>query len=387
MTHPTKWKGSYYDGQSLVPQPVTITVEPVRLILYFADGTTSIWNYRELRQTQGRYSGEEVRFERGAGIGETLVIPTANILIAIHEHGGSQAGHIHHPGTRFTRVYWTLFAALAVIPLIYGIFTWGVPWLARPITAAIPVSWEILLGQFVQQEFTDGKPVCINPKLIHAIESIMATLTDPIDTLPYRFQVTVVDSPVVNAMAAPGGHVIVFRGLLQDTASPEEFAGVLAHEMQHVLLRHTMHLIVRHVSMAFIIAALSGDASGIVSYALQAAQTLQTLSYSRNAEDQADEQGFLLLQQAGINPEGMLTFFAKLGKAQPGDTVFRYLSTHPATKDRLAHLEALMPPAFTTYRTFPFQSEWSEITTLCDSPLKPGPHGIVRSKGVGHEGE
>ena len=371
MAHPTKWKGLYYDGQSLVPQPVTITVEPVRLILHFANGTTRIWNYRELRQTQGRYSGEEVRFERGTGIGETLVIPNANILIAIHDLGGSQAGHVHHPGTRLTRVYWTLFAALAVIPLIYGIFTWGVPWLARPITAAIPVSWEIQLGKFVKQEFTAEKPVCTNSKLNHAVESIMTTLTDPIDTLHYRFQVTVVDSPVVNAMAAPGGYLIVFRGLLQDTASPEEFAGVLAHEMQHVLLRHTMHLIVRHVSMAFIIAALSGDISGMVSYALQAAHTLQTLSYSRSAENQADEQGFQLLQQARVNPAGMLTFFAKLGKEHTGDTVLRYLSTHPATKDRLSHLEGLMPPVSTTYRTFSFQSEWSEITTLCDSHLKP----------------
>jgi beta-barrel assembly-enhancing protease len=371
MADPTEYKGSYYDGQSLEPQQVTITVEPVGLSLHFANGTTRNWNYQELRQTQGRYSGEEVRFERGTGIGETLVISNANILIAIHEQGESRAGHVHHPGRRLTRVYWTLFAALAVIPMIYGIFTWGVPWLARPITGAIPVSWEIQLGQLVQQEFTAGKPVCTNPRLIHAVESIMTTLTDSINTLPFRFQVTVVDSPVINAMAAPGGYVIVFRGLLQDTVSPEEFAGVLAHEMQHILLRHTMHLIVRHVSIAFIIAALSGDASGMVTYALQAAQTLQTLSYSRDAEDQADEQGFQLLQQAGINPEGMLTFFAKLGKAQPGDTVFRYLSTHPATKDRLAHLEGLRPPDSTTYQTFPFQSEWPEIILLCDAPLGP----------------
>jgi Zn-dependent protease with chaperone function len=371
MAHPTEWKGTYYDGQSLVPRHVTITVEPVSLHLRFANGTTKTWNYQELRQTQGRYSGEEVRFERGAGIGETLVIPTANILIAIHKQGGAHAGHFHHPGTRRTRVYWTLFAALASIPIIYGIFTWGIPWLARPITAAIPLSWEIQLGQFIQQKFTAEEHACNNANLIHAVESIMSTLTDHIDKLPYRFQVTVVDSPVVNAMAAPGGYLIVFRGLLQDTASPEEFAGVLAHEIQHVWLRHTMHLIVRHVSMAFIIAALSGDASGMVSYALQAAQTLQTLSYSRSAENQADEKGFQLLQQAGINPEGMLTFFAKLGKEQPGGTVFRYLSTHPATKDRLAHLEGLLPPASTIYRTFPFQSEWSEIKTLCDAPLEP----------------
>ncbi|MEO8325687.1 MAG: M48 family metallopeptidase [Nitrospirota bacterium] len=365
MTHPREWKGSYYDGHSVVPQYVTITVAAVGLTLHFADHRTTTWNYHELRQTQGRYSGEEVRFERGTGVGETLVIPNPNILLAIHEHGGSDANHFHHPATRRTRVYWTVLAALASLPIVYGIFTWGIPSLAQPITAAIPISWEIQLGQFVQQEVTAGKPVCQNLKLIQAVDSILTALTNSIDQLPYQFQVTVVDSPILNAMAAPGGYIMVFRGLLQDTASPEEFAGVLAHEIQHVLLRHTMHLIVRHVSMAFVVAALSGDASGMVAYALQAAQTIQTLSYSRDAEDQADEQGFQLLQQAKINPEGMITFFAKLEKEQPANAVLRYLSTHPSTQDRLAHLKSLLPPVSTTYRTFPFQSEWSDLNTYC----------------------
>ncbi|WNM58549.1 M48 family metallopeptidase [Candidatus Nitrospira allomarina] len=365
MAYPTEWKGSYYDGQSVVPQFVTITISGVGLTLRFADHTTTTWNYQEFRQTHGRYSGEEVRFERGTGIGETLVIPSPKILLAIHKHGGSHTSHFHHPRTRHTRVYGTVLAALASIPIVYGIFTWGIPSLAQPITAAIPLSWEIQLGQFVQQEVTAGKPVCDNPKLIHAVDFILTSLTKSIDPLPYQFQVTVVDSPLVNAMAAPGGYVIVFRGLLQDTASPEELAGVLAHEIQHVLLRHTMHLIVRHVSMAFVIAALSGDASGMVAYALQAAQTLQTLSYSREAEDQADEQGFLLLHRSGINPEGMVAFFAKLGKEQPANDVLRYLSTHPPTQDRLAHLKSLLPPASMTYRVFPFHAEWSNINTYC----------------------
>jgi beta-barrel assembly-enhancing protease len=366
MAYPTEWKGSYYDGQSVVPQHVTITVKPVGLSLHFAAHPTTTWPYHELRQTQGRYAGEEVRFERGTGIGETLVIPNPNILFAIHRHAGSLAGHFHHPRTQRARVFWTILAALACLPIVYAIFTWGIPSLTRPITAAIPFSWETQLGEFVQQEVTAGESLCSNPNLIQAVELILTVLTQSIDHLPYQFQVTVVDSPLVNAMAAPGGYIIVFRGLLQDTASPEEFAGVLAHEIQHVLLRHTMHLIVRHVSMAFVIAALSGDASGMVAYALQAAQTLQTLSYSRDAEDQADEQGFQLLQQAKINPEGMIAFFARLEKEQPTNDVFRYLSTHPATQDRLTHLKSLLSPASMTYRTFPFQSEWSNITTSCE---------------------
>ncbi len=368
MSHSTEWKGSYYDGRSLVPQPVTIRVEPTGLTLRTSNGTTWLWAFHELRQTHGRYSGEEVRLERGSGIGETLVIPNANILLAIHHYGGQRAKHFHHPGSRRKRVYWTIGAAVASIPIIYGIFTWGIPWLTGPITEAIPLSWETQLGQFVQQEFTAKEPLCQHPELTQAIDSIMGTLTKPLEDLPYTFHVTVVDSSVVNAMAAPGGYLIVYRGLLQDTDTPEEFAGVLAHEIQHVLLRHGMRLIVQHVSMAFIIAALSGDVSGIASYGLQSAQMLQTLSYSRDAENQADEQGLNLLEQAGVNPHGMLTFFTKLGKERSGDSLFRYLSTHPGTEDRLSHLAGLITSNPDNYHGFALKGSWADLRKLCDVP-------------------
>ena len=80
--------------------------------------------------------------------------------------------------------------------------------------------------------------------------------------------------------------------------------------------------------MAFIIAALNGDASGMLSYGLQATQTLQTLSYSREEENQADEQGLAFLQEAGMNPRGMMSFIDKLSQEQEGTSPFRYFSTH-----------------------------------------------------------
>lgn len=367
MAHPTEWNGSYYDGRSPIPQHVRLTVEETGLTLKLAGGTTRFWRYQELRQTQGRYSGEEVRLERGSGIGETLVVPNPRILLAIHQTGGIRASHFHHPGTRGQRVFLTILAALACMPVIYAIFAWGIPGLAGPITNAIPVSWETRLGEFVLQEFTKDQPICDNPELTDKIETIMKTLTSPLTQSSYTFRVTVVDSPVVNALAAPGGNILVFRGLLKDTDSPEEIAGVLAHEIQHVLLRHGMRLIVQHMSMAFIIAALSGDASGMISYGLQAAQTLQTLSYGREAEHQADEEGLALLQHAHIDPNGMMTFFSKVSQAQPDHSPLRYLSTHPSTEDRLRHLKDLLPTSPAQIQRFPFEKNWEHIRTLCSN--------------------
>jgi Zn-dependent protease with chaperone function len=368
MSIPTNWKGSYYDGRALAPQPVSLSVEPTGLTIRFPSATTQFWPYSELQQTQGRYSGEEVRFERGTGLCETVVIPNANILLAIHRISGKEARHFHHPGTRRKRGYWTMAAACAALPIIYGIFTWGVPLLAGPITSAIPVFWERQLGQFVQQTFTDEQDVCENIELHDTLQALLTRLTTPIQDSPYDFQVTLVDSPQVNAMAAPGGYLMVFRGLLQETDTPEELAGVLAHEIQHVLLRHSMRLIVQHVSMAFIIAALSGDASGMLLYGLQAAQTLQTLSYSREAENEADEQGLVLLQHANINPEGMMSFFEKLRSEehQGEESPFRYFSTHPPTHERQEHLEGLELPHSIPYQKFPFEKNWVTLRDLCE---------------------
>ena len=365
MTTQTTWKGTFYDGRSLIPQVASILVEPTGLTIQLASEIPFHWSYSEIQQTQGRYTGEEVRLEHGTGLSETLVIPNANFLLAIHQIGRDEASHFHHPGTRRRQVYWTVAAALSALPIVYAIFTWGVPSLAGPITAAIPISWEEKLGQFVQQEFTKEDEVCQNREMNEAIASIMDKLLRPMNERPYQFQVTVVDSPMVNAMAAPGGYLIVFRGLLQDTDSPEELAGVLAHEIQHVMLRHGMRLIVQHVSMAFIIAALSGDASGMLSYGFQAAQTLQALSYSREAENQADEQGLALLQQAGINPEGMMSFFEKLGEDEEDSSPFRYFSTHPPTTERRNHLEDLASANPMEYRKFSVGQDWEITRDLC----------------------
>ena len=382
MTTQTEWKGSFYDGHTIVPQTISIAVTPTGLTLQLASTNTKFWPYSELQQTQGRYSGEEVRLERGAGLGETVVIPNANILLAIHQIGGKEARHFHHPGTRRKRVYGTIAAALAALPIIYGIFTWGVPSLAGPITATIPISWETQLGQFVQQEFTDDEDICENAEMVHTLEILLTKLLTPMKDSPYEFQVTVVDSPIINAMAAPGGYLIVFRGLLQDTDTPEELAGVLAHEIQHVMLRHSMRLIVQHVSMAFIIAALSGDASGMLSYGLQAAQALQALSYSREAENQADEQGLALLQQAGINPEGMMTFFEKLSQDDGGTSPFRYFSTHPPTTERRRHLEELASDQALPYQEFSFDQDWEILRNLCKE--KPFVKGEASKEGLRH---
>ena len=254
----------------------------------------------------------------GNGICETLVVSDTTILSNLHQIAPDQVAHFHNPARRRQRLMLTIIAGIVSIPLLWAAFNWGIPWVSGPITTLIPIEWEEELGEFMATKIAPSDKQCTNPQVVESLETIVSTLSESIESNPYSFKIHVVDSPTVNALAAPGGHIFVFRGLLESTQTAEEMAGVLAHEMQHIVNRHSMRLLVQQVSMGFAVGALSGDVSGIMTFGLQAAHVLQSLSYTRDVEKQADKQGMQLVLRAGIDPQDMLHFFqtveTKLGK-------------------------------------------------------------------------
>ncbi|MBI5627862.1 MAG: M48 family metallopeptidase, partial [Candidatus Rokubacteria bacterium] len=176
-----------------------------------------------------------------------------------------------------------------------------------------------------------------------------------------------VDDPTVNALAAPGGFIVVFRGLLERTRTPEELAGVLAHEIEHVLQRHATKALVQHVSTGLLFTALTGDVSGVMAYGFESARVLGTLRYSRAAEEEADTEGMRLLLAAHIDPAGMIAFFEGMEKRRgeaPG--LLTYLSTHPAPEERVARLTRLArAPVPAPSRKLLDGYDWADIRRIC----------------------
>jgi hypothetical protein len=128
--------------------------------------------------------------------------------------------------------------------------------------------------------------------------------------------VIVANNPTVNALATPGGSIVVFRGLLERTENAEELAGVLAHEIQHVMHRHSTKAILRQASAGVLMAALVGDVSAVVAFGLQSARTLGDLRYSRQAELEADRDGARMLHAAAVDPAGMVSFFQAMQREE-----------------------------------------------------------------------
>jgi predicted Zn-dependent protease len=335
-------------------------------------GGTLWWPYGEIRQTQGRYAGEQVRLERGGPIPEALLIPDATFLSHLHRVAPEAASHFHDPTRRRMRIPLTVLAALAVIAITTALYLWGIPLFVSIVTDHVPVAWEERLGQAVVEHLAPPGKRCLDPARAQVIEEISARLTAPLAPSPYTFRVLVVNDPMVNAFAAPGGYVVLLRGLLDDTRSAEELAGVLAHEFQHVLRRHATRALLQEVSSGLLLAALAGDASGAMAYGLEGARRLGALRYSRRNEEEADLEGMRMLLRAGIDPRGMITFFARLQGAGKGSPALpAYLSTHPRTEDRIGRLTELAARSQSRPAGLLPDYDWRDIRRICPTTGRP----------------
>lgn len=362
----TDWEGYYLDGKTAVRRRAAVRLLRTRLEVAPEGGLTTWWPYGEIRQTQGFYAGQEVRLERGGQLPEVLLIRDAAFLTALHRVAPETAGRFHDPGGRKLRVALTALAALAVIGATAALYFWGIPGMASVVAPRVPPSWEERLGRAVSEHLAPEARRCSETTRAQAIREIADGVLSGVPEAPYTFRVMVVDNPSVNALAAPGGYVVVFRGLLERTETAEELAGVLAHEFQHILLRHSTHALLRHASTGLLLAAVTGDITGPMAYGLESARILGELRYSRLDEEEADRAGFRMLADAGVDTAGMVAFFERLTTERPAAlTLPPYLSTHPDAKRRLERLRSLgARPLPVTTRLLP-GADWRDIRSIC----------------------
>jgi predicted Zn-dependent protease len=364
----TEWAGYYLDGKTAVRQPVNIRLLRTRLEIVVRSGEAVCWPYGEIRQTQGEYAGQEVRLERGGDLPEVLLIGDPAFLSSLHHLAPEAGARFHDPGRRRFRIAFTALAACAVLGVTAALYLWGIPGAASLVTPFVPTSWEERLGEAVSGHLAPAGARCTDAPRMQAIAEIADTLLAPVQQAPYRFRVAVTNNPSMNALAAPGGHIIVFRGLLEATQSPEELAGVLAHEFQHVLLRHSTRALLRYASTGLLVTAVTGDLSGATLFGLEGARLLGELRYSRQDEEEADREGLKMLLDAGIPAAGIIAFFERLDRSPGGSVKLpSYLSTHPSPGQRIARLRALAEPAPPgTTRLLPGR-DWQEIRAICQA--------------------
>jgi Zn-dependent protease with chaperone function len=253
-------------------------------------------------------------------------------------------------GTR--RLSATLIAALVVLPLlVVGALLVFSGQVVDWVVARIPVETEIALGKAAAAQQKAALQLVEDHPALPAIREIGARLTRG---SPYPYEFHVARDASVNAFAMPGGFVVLHTGLLEQAERAEEVAGVLAHEVQHVERRHGLRGLVQAAGLGMALQLALGEAGGSVAAAW--ARDLARLSFSREQERDADARGVEALVRAGIDPRGMAVFFRKL--AAQGGAVPALLSSHPASEERFAAVEAKVP-AGTQFA--PLDVDWKAV--------------------------
>ena len=216
---------------------------------------------------------------------------------------------------------------------------------------AISTQQEVQLGAQEAQQVDAQLPMLNDAEIDQYVNSLGNAIASRTSRSDLQWHFAVVNTSDVNAFALPGGYVYVNRGVLERASNASELAGVLGHEIEHVVRRHSVK------QMAQMQNANIGVALGCVlarvcdSPAAQAAINVAGGAYfaknSRADEVQADEGGFQNVLRAGMNPTGMLTFFQKLlqeeqSKGGGSGGVSAWFTDHPGTQDRIADIQGML---------------------------------------------
>jgi predicted Zn-dependent protease len=225
------------------------------------------------------------------------------------------------------------------------------PDIGSPSDAILSRKIEDQIGRQVYFSLLQSGKVITDPEIQEYIQDTGMRLVAQAGVDGQRFQFFVIDDPVINAFALPGGYIGVHSGLLLATNSESELAGVLAHEISHVTQRHISRAVFANsrastLSMAAMLGAIlvgvaTGADPGLIQGAVGATQGAaieRQISFTRSNEYEADRVGIGVLADAGFDPNGMPDFFETMGR-QSGSLYGQapeFLLTHPVSADRVA---------------------------------------------------
>lgn len=267
----------------------------------------------------------------------------------------------HHLGRRGIAkiVGWSLAATASIVLVVL----FGVPLAADRLAPLVPPAFERRIGDVTEQQVkvVFGDKACkSSPAGKAAFDKLVTKLRDAagFDT---SVESTVLSSDIPNALALPGGKVIVFDSLIAKANNPDEVAGVIAHELGHLKHRDNMRGLIYNGGTSFLIGLLFGDITGS-SAMIFASRALITSSYSREAETAADTFSIELMQKLGRPPKAMGELMMRI-TGKEGGKGLTIISTHPLTEDRLARMSkedqtVKGPPLLT-------DAEWQALKGIC----------------------
>lgn len=363
--------GRYSDGIRSTTHDVEVTrLESGIKITFPISGNTLIWSFPETRIEREIGEARLHRVREGVDAGERLSVNLtvfeamfAGDLARLGKGRAGEAG----PG----RI--ALWTGLAIASMAVLFFV-GLPFLARIIAPLVPYSWEVSLGKSVEPQVLEmvgqGKPakLCGKPDgpgktALNAMASRLVANTK----LPGELKIDIVDLPVINAFALPGGRIFLFRPILEKATNPDEVAGVLAHEIGHVIHRDSMRALIHDSALSIIVGIVIGDVTGGGLIGGLGKMALGS-AYSRENERDADKVSVDLMGQAGADPRAINIFFRRLTELEKGGGsggLLAALNSHPITGERIAAVDAMSDKSPPPRAPILNSAEWAALKSIC----------------------
>ena len=336
----------WYDGRTALRRDGTAQWDGGnRLTLSETEGGTTALSIGDLAFHDTRPDGQVYRHAENDGFRLTLPRDLPPGLAARMPATGQYGGWIDRIGLGKAALGFGL-ASAAVLAIGFTAPEWLGP--------LVPYSWEQRMGDAMIGDM--GNRLCHTPEGDAALEAMVDRVNDDGD--PIRFGVA--NSEMVNAVALPGGRVLLFDGLVQEAESAEELTGILAHEIGHVRERHVMTALLRQFGLAIL---TTGVDTSVGSSLLGVA----SMSYSRAAEREADEWARAAMAEGNVSPLGAARFFERLLE-EGADTprALTWLGSHPAQGERAEAFRNAGDGA-AAYRPVLSDEQFAAIKRMCEA--------------------
>jgi predicted Zn-dependent protease len=209
----------------------------------------------------------------------------------------------------------------------------------------IPTNQEVAIGAGMDEQIHSSEQVLPDTVWQNYVSDIGRRLVSVCDRRDVEYHFTVIQSDVINAFAAPGGYVYIYTGLLRQMNTEAELAAVMAHEISHVVARHSIKRVQAAMGVQLAYQLIFGGEGAGQAYdaAISIGLNLAFADYSRDNEREADHYGIHYMRAAGYDPNGALAMFetlARLGGAGYSNVFEKLAASHPATQERINNARA-----------------------------------------------
>ena len=250
------------------------------------------------------------------------------------------------------------------ITVLLFLATWfalaRIDWTTRFKIKQVTDKTEEKLGSLFWEVFRKAEKEIKTPLVVTTTDSLTSLICKANHIPRGAIKVHILAKNEINAFALPGGHLIVYSGLIASAENAEELCGVISHEMAHITLNHVMKKLIKEVGLSALISMTNGNGGTEIIKAT--AKILSSTAFDRSLEKAADLKAVDYLVQAGIRPEPFADFLYRLAEKENGpNTHLAWLSTHPDSRERAGYILAYSRPKKKNFLPILPAKTWSRL--------------------------